>query len=317
MSKCKHFFAHYSSAATSIGLFGQGTDLEGRPQQDESLCQSRSTFTRHPSFQVFRVSTAQKLASRYRLTNAWAQAEALLDSWSSRIGVRDGFFTGEFPMSNGKYDQARDWFLKYAAAQPGDTLAPDPGRCLPDRETFRRIFRNVRYDRLPFNSEEDDHAAIPGEQACSSRPTDHRPPSAQGEVAMTVGTISPFFETYPSPTVPGANPGDTVGINEDQYQRRICHPVGRQHDLYFTRNTVEPNKRGVYPPDLYLPARRHQGGPGPGRYPCLSGNQHDAPCPARRRADDDLCLDRSGGPGGLDLWMVEWSVGLGSPGATG
>ncbi|HRW74626.1 MAG: PD40 domain-containing protein [Lewinellaceae bacterium] len=316
MSKCKHFFLliGFLGPLLSIGSFGQGTDLKKADQLYKTRAYAKAVPLYEASLRSrFRVSTAQKLASCYRLTNAWAQAEALLDSLVQQDRVREDmwFLYGEALMSNGKYDQARDWFLKYAAAQPGDTLALIRADACLIVGNIPPYFPNVRYDRLPFNSEEDDHAAIPWGTGLLF--TSDRPPGLhllKEKSQWTGRDYLALFETYPLTDSTWSEPRRYSGrINEININVGYAILSADSSTLYFTRNTVEPNKRGVYPLQIYTCQREGSEGWSRPRPVSFANPETNMMHPALR-ADGQMMIyasDRSGGPGGLDLWMVEWS----------
>lgn len=258
----------------------------------------------------FKVSTAQKLASCYRLTNAWTKAEALLDTLilEERVHEDMWFLYGEALMCNGKYDQARDWFLKYAEAVPTDTLAMIRANACLIVGSIPPYFPGARYKKLPFNSDEDDHAAMPWEGGLLF--TSDRSPGVhllKEKSQWTGRDYLALFYTRPLTDSTWSQPERTTSrFNEININVGYTALSADSTTLYFTRNTQEPNKRGVYPLQIYESTRETGGSWSKPRPAGFSNPEINMMHPAISPDGQKLVFasDRGKGEGGLDLWIV-------------
>lgn len=258
----------------------------------------------------FRVGIAQKLASCYRFTNHWVKAEALLDSLVLEDKVRSDmlFMYGEALMTNGRYDQAYTWFEQYGRLEPEDSLVQQ--RMLSCRiiDQIPPFFDRFEYCKLPFNSDGDDHAAIPWGEGIVF--TSDR---AQGKKLMkekSNWTGRDFLQLYyvhqGADTlweVPELWSGRLNALNNN-VGYAVQAPDGS--GLYFTRNIPDPNERGLQTLQIYFAEANGSdrwSRPELVEFANPSFNyMHPAISPDGKTMV--FTSDRSGGSGGLDLWMA-------------
>ena len=258
----------------------------------------------------FRIGTAQRLAECYRLTNRWKSAEALLDSLVLMDRVREEmwFLYGEALMSNGRYNSAREWFLRYAAAVPEDSLALQRAEACLIIEQIPPLFGTVDYRALPINSSGDDHAAIPTAEGLLF--TSDRSPGARFLKEKSAWTGRDYLGLWISQPI-----GDSLWSEPEPYSGRLnalnSHVgyavfTADSSRIYFTRNAPESNKRGLYPLQIYT--AEHAGVGRWSRPELVSfanpemNMMHPALSPDGRLLV--YASDRGRGKGGLDLWLV-------------
>lgn len=313
MSKCKQIFWVISFVIPLFSgfTFGQSGDL----RKADKLYKVRSYAKAAPLYEQalrerFRVSTAQKLASCYRLTNAWTQAEALLDTLILEDKVREDmwFMYGEALMSNGKYEKAREWFLKYAQAEPTDSLALIRAEACLIVGSIPPYFSTVRYEKLPFNSDEDDHAALPWEGGLLF--TSDRSPGIhllKEKSQWTGRDYLALFYTKPLTDSTWSAPDRYSGrINEININVGYTTVTADSLTMFFTRNTQEPNQRGYYPLQIYMTHRESGESWSKPRPVDFANPEINMMHPAISPDGQWLVFasDRGRGEGGLDLWIT-------------
>lgn len=310
MTKCKHFFllAGFILAAGIGSLYGQ-SELRRADEWYRNRAYSRAIPVYEAALRErFRTGTAQKLVNCYRLTGHWVRAEALLDTLVDREKVREEmwFIYGEALMSNGKYDRAREWFLRYADAVPEDTLALVRAEACLLVATIPPYFGQIAYRELPFNSDGDDHAAIPWEDGLLF--TSDRSPGLHllKEKSEWTGRdyLSLFF-TRPETDSTWQDPARfSTRINEINVNVGYASAPADTSILYFTRNALEPNKRGLYPLQIYAAVHERGGGWSRPHPVSFSNPETNMMHPAVSADGGTLVFvsDRGDGEGGLDLW---------------
>jgi hypothetical protein len=256
----------------------------------------------------FRLGAAQKLAQAYRLTNQWEKAEALLDSTVRQDKVKEEMFFlyGEALMSNGKYGQAREWFLR--AAEAGDSLARQRAEACLVVEDIEPLFPGVSYRALPFNSESDDHAVMPWQGGLVF--TSDRSPGLrllQEKSDWTGRHYLSLFFTRPNGDSTWTSPELWSGrLNVQNLNAGYAVIAPDSQAVWFTRNSPSANDRGVYPLQIYMARRIGEdrwSRPEPASFAKQSFNMmHPAISPDGQWMA--FSSDRPGGEGGLDLWLV-------------
>lgn len=108
------------------------------------------------------LSTKTKLANCYRLTNKTDKAEKLYNEIVQNDKVRaiNYYYYGEALMSNGKYDLAKEWFLKYSKLEPDDDMGIIRAKACDDVKLIQPYFTNVLINEFSQNSELDDTAPV-------------------------------------------------------------------------------------------------------------------------------------------------------------
>ncbi len=108
------------------------------------------------------LSLSTRLAYCYRMTNQMAKAE----EWYTKV-VEDEkakpivyFYYAESLMSNGKYDLAKNWFLKYNEKEPEDKNAIRMAYACDKVKTLEPYFKNVEIQSFEHNSDVDESSPL-------------------------------------------------------------------------------------------------------------------------------------------------------------
>jgi tetratricopeptide (TPR) repeat protein len=258
----------------------------------------------------FRVGIAQKLASCYRFTNHWIKAEALLDSLvlEDKVGSDMLFLYGEALMTNGRYDQAYTWFEKYGRLEPEDSLVQQ--RMLSCRiiDQIPPFFDRFDYRKLSFNSEGDDHAAIPWGEGIVFTSDRARGTKLMKEKSNWTGRD--FLQLYYV-----RQSADTLWDMPELWSGRLnalnnnvgyAIPAPDSSGLYFTRNIPEPNERGLQTLQIYFAEANGSDRWSRPELVDFANPSFNYMHPAISPDGKTMVFtsDRSGGSGGLDLWMA-------------
>lgn len=108
------------------------------------------------------LSASTKLAYCYRMTNQMAKAE----QWYAKVIENNKakpityFYYAESLMSNGKYDLAKNWFLKYNEKVPDDKNAVRMAYACDKVKTLEPYFKNVDIQSFEHNSDVDDSSPL-------------------------------------------------------------------------------------------------------------------------------------------------------------
>lgn len=296
----------------SGGLHGQKGDVsKGDRYYKERAYQKAITEYEIALRHRFRVATAQKLANAYRLTNGWVKAEALLDSLVTyeKVNTQMWFLYGEALMYNGQYDKARDWFLKYAESNPEDSLALQRADACLYVHGIMPALGEIKYDAMPFNSEADDHAAVPWLDGIVF--TSDRSPGFKlltEKSSWTGRNYLSLFFTKPLTDSTWATPELwSSRLNDQNINSGYVVFAKDSASLWFTRNTLMPNDKGLYTLQLYNSKRIGEdrwSRPEEASFAMPAFNMlHPALSPDGRWLA--FASDRPGGEGGLDIWLCE------------
>jgi hypothetical protein len=258
----------------------------------------------------FKLQVAHKLAHCYRYTNDWVKAQALLDSVVLEDRAREDlwFMYGEALMSNGRYEAAREWFLKVAHANPDDSLAIRRAEACLIVGQLPPLFPEVIYTPLSFNSAADDHAAFPwadGLVFTSDRTQGIR--LLKERSTWTGRDFLRLYYTQPDTDSTWTNPmswSSRLNLMNANTGYAVLAPD--TSGVYLTRNIQEPNERGLYTLQIYyapLTGADKWGRPEMVSFANTAFNMmHPAISPDGSRMV--FASDRPGGMGGLDLWIV-------------
>lgn len=258
----------------------------------------------------FRVGIAQKLASCYRFTNHWIKAEALLDSLvlEDKVGSDMLFLYGEALMTNGRYDQAYTWFEKYGRLEPEDSLVQQ--RMLSCRiiDQIPPFFDRFDYRKLSFNSEGDDHAAIPWGEGIVFTSDRARGTKLMKEKSNWTGRdfLQLYYVRQSADTlwdIPELWSGRLNALNNNV---GYAIPAPDSSGLYFTRNIPEPNERGLQTLQIYFAEANGSDRWSRPELVDFANPSFNYMHPAISPDGKTMVFtsDRSGGSGGLDLWMA-------------
>lgn len=110
----------------------------------------------------FNLSLSTKLAYCYRMTNQMDKAE----EWYAKVTEEEKakpitqFYYAESLMSNGKYDEAKGWFLRYLDDEPDDENARRMAFACEKVKTLEPYFKNVEIKSFEHNSEADESSPL-------------------------------------------------------------------------------------------------------------------------------------------------------------
>ena len=103
-----------------------------------------------------------KLAHSYQMLNQMAAAEAeyikIVDK--ERVRSKVYFRYGQVLMSLEKYDEAKEWFLKYHALEPDEGEGQQMALACDAVQFVEPFYANVEYSAYPFNTDLDDTAPV-------------------------------------------------------------------------------------------------------------------------------------------------------------
>jgi outer membrane protein OmpA-like peptidoglycan-associated protein len=108
------------------------------------------------------LSAKTKLAYCYKMTNRLSSAEQLYSEIVNEERARPitKYYYGETLMSNGKYAEAKSWFLKYAEQNPNDERAIEMARACDKVGVIRPVFENIEVNSFSQNSRSDDSGPV-------------------------------------------------------------------------------------------------------------------------------------------------------------
>jgi len=255
------------------------------------------------------LSASTKLAYCYRMTNQTIKAE----EWYNKVVANQKakpityYYYAESLMSNGKYDLAKNWFLKYNEKEPDDKNAVRMAYACDKIKTLEPYFKNVEIQEFEHNSDVDDSAPIyfnDGIVFTSDRPTGLNPLKKKSG-----WTGRDFQKVYFS-----ASEGNGTFKKPTDYSKKIndlnkhSGPVSFSKDgkiVIFTRTSQIASKKNAYNIQLY--SAEAEDGKKWKNVQLLSfcNNSYNYMHPAISPDGSKLFFvsDKSGGLGGTDIYL--------------
>lgn len=195
-----------------------------------------------------------RLAQCYQMLNKTVQAESLLSEVvkEPRAKVISYKIYGEVLMSNGKYEEAKKWFLDYHKLAQNDSTALLLAASCDEVMNLKPYFSLIQVKQAPFNSTEDDNMATFGPDGLvftSDRTLDKallkQKSGATGRDFLKLWTVSPQDSSWTNPEhfsnkVNSLN-SNTAGITFDKEGRLAA----------FSRNNTTTSKKGEYKMHIY------------------------------------------------------------------
>lgn len=269
---------------------------EAIPLYEEYLAES-------PSGSV--ISTQIKLADAYFKSNQHDKAEILYAELSQRDRVNSNvmFNYAEILMYNGKYDAAKEWFLRYKEARPSDKKVDALIEACDKVRTIPSLFTVTVLRPLSINTEADEFSPIfvdKGIAFLSDQASGRRKSGWTGR---------PFLRLYTAQQVEDEQFGQV-----EEFSKRIetynkhTGPVALSRDaqtLIITRNSDVPGKGEVYSLQLFEATLKNGHWTRGELMPFCDPNRNYMH-PSLSYTGDTLYFasDKGGSKGGTDIFMV-------------
>lgn len=206
--------------------------------------------------QTENLAASTKLANAYRMTNQTEKAEALYSDIVENEKAKPitYYHYAESLMSNGKYDLAKNWFLKYNEKDPGNQDAIRMAYACDRVKTLEPYFPNIDIQAFEHNSDADDGAPVAFNGGMVF--TSDRAKSGMNPLKQKSGwTGRDYQRIYFSSKEANGNyspPGNfSKKLNELNMH---CGPVTISADkqlAIFSRTAATPDKNNTYNIQLY------------------------------------------------------------------
>lgn len=251
-----------------------------------------------------------KLAYSYRMLNQMDDAELLYADivTDKKAKAITYYYYGEALMANGKYDEAKKWFLKYDEENPKDTRAITMANACEKAKDLRPIFPDITLSRMTFNTEGDDYAPMFYDDGLIFVSDNVEGEKKQMEYEWTGRSFSSIYyakadsaEIYSDEPLPFSKK-----FNKRDKNSGPSSISGNGKFFYFSRNNDIPNKTGnKYTMAIYVAERTIAGWKTPQILPICNEN-FNFMHPAASFTGDTLYFvtDKPGGFGETDIYMT-------------
>jgi tetratricopeptide (TPR) repeat protein len=258
-----------------------------------------------------------RLAQCYQVLNRMVQAESLLSEVVKDPKAKPITYKhyAETLMSNGKYDEAKTWFLQYFQIEGKDSSALAMATACDQVGTIKPYFTNALTEPAPFNSEADDHLAAfspDGLIFTSDRTQDlallKEKSGATGRDYLKLWTARYQTDQWTEPEHFSNKVNDlnvnTAGIGYDKSGRH----------LVFSRNNAVTSKKGEYKMHLFCATSNEKGKIGkPDKLDFCNDELNYMHPTLSAHANMLIFSSDSKGEGGMDLFVSyrrkdKWSV---------
>ncbi len=303
VDKANEFYRlnQYSDAAT---LFEQALD-----EMDESRRSGQNAL-----------SLKTKLAFCYRMNNKMEKAEALYAEIVQAPNARTDtyYYYGEALMSNGKYDEARTWFLNYQKLQPNDDKASLMIEACDKAPYIMPYFLHVDVEEFAHNSSADDNAPIAWNGGILFSSDREQGMKLLKEKSGWTGRD--YLDLYFSEKNKDGSYGEpkkfSSKLSEVNKNTGNASIMADGSEMFFTRNDNVLNKQSTYNLQIYSakPAGRDRW-KNVEKLPFCSPNfnfMHPGISPDGSQLF--FVSNRTGGQGGTDIWVSQRTkAGWGKP----
>ncbi len=262
-----------------------------------------------------------KLAYCYLMTNRLNNAEQLYSEivHEERARPITKYYYGETLMSNGKYEEARNWFLKYADQNPADERALEMAKACEKVKSIKPLFENITINSFSQNSKSDDSGPVfykDGIVFTSDRNSGLNP--LKQKSGWTGRDFLRIYYSEADSTGAYKKPEDfSKKINE---LNKHCGPLsfnGDQNFIVFTRSGTDSGKNDTYNMQLYY-SESNDGSKWkkPKIFPfCKKDHNYMHPALSADGATLYFVSDKPGGEGGTDIYKSRrtekgWSTPL-------
>ena len=251
-----------------------------------------------------------KLAYSYRMLNQMDDAELLYADivTDRKAKAITYYYYGEALMANGKYDEAKEWFLKYDEQNPKDTRAITMASACEKAKDLHPIFPDITLSRMTFNTAGDDYAPMFYDDGLIFVSDNVEAEKKQIEYEWTGRSFSSIYyakadsaEIYNDEPLPFSKK-----FNKRDKNSGPSSISGNRKSFFFSRNNDIPNKTGnKYTMAIYVAERTIAGWKTPQVLPICNEN-FNFMHPAASFTGDTLYFisDKPGGFGETDIYMT-------------
>ncbi|MFQ5446784.1 MAG: hypothetical protein ACE5FF_07615, partial [Saprospiraceae bacterium] len=261
------------------------------------------------------LSVKTKLAWCYRMNNKMDRAEALYADIVSddRAKAKTYLYYGEALMSNGKYSEAKKWFLAYQKLEPKDGKGALMAEACDKVPFIQPYFEHLEVREFPHNSDADDNAPIAWQNGIVFS-SDRHSGGLKIVKEKSGWTGRDYLDIYFSEKLPDgsfAEPRKFSG-KLSAVNKNICNASipADGSEIFFTRNDNQLNKKETYNLQIY---RAEAAG---GRWKnveklpfCSSAFNYMHPAISPDGQWLFFTADRRDGQGGTDLWVSQRNPG--------
>jgi tetratricopeptide (TPR) repeat protein len=250
------------------------------------------------------IAVKTKLAYCYRMSNKFEKAEKLYTELVQNPKARPitYFYYAESLMANGKYDEAKSWFIKYEELRPQDTKVAAMIEACDKVKSIRPHYDNVYMRPLELNTEADDFSPVFYDGGVAFL-------SDRGDRGSTYAwTGRPFLKLYKS-DFQGGQLGKVKEFSKkiNEY-RKNTGPVAISRDgqtMIITRNSDVPTKANRYNLQLFETKKKGNSWTR-GKLMNICKKERNYMHPALSSTGDTMYFvsDKAGSVGGTDIYMT-------------
>lgn len=250
------------------------------------------------------LSVKTKLANCYRVNNRMGRAEELYAEITAEEKAKSKtyFYYGEALMSNGKYDEAKKWFLRYEKEKPGDEEVLLLIESCDYVKSIQPYFAEIKTENFAHNSDADDSTPVMwGDKLVFSSDRSQGLTQKSGWTGRSFINLFYSTQTDTAFTEPKVFSGKLSESNKNTGNPAFVDSTR----IFFTRNGVELSKRKVYTLSLFTAESA-----GNMRWKNVealpfSSKEYNYMHPTASADGKYLYFvsDKGGGEGGTDIWV--------------
>lgn len=249
-----------------------------------------------------------KLAYCYRMNNKMDKAETIYAEVVKNERAKNDtyLYYGEALMSNGKYEEAKKWFLDYQKLNPED----GQGALLADNcdkvQLIEPYFPNAVITTFEHNSDADDNAPVAWQNGVVFSSDRKQGVKLMKEKSGWTGRdyLDLYFSVLQEDTTYGEPRRLSAKLSEVNKNTGNASFSNKTKEIYFTRNDNTLNKKETYSLQLF---RSEDNGNGKWKKAkklsfCSPNNSYMHPAISPDGSELFFATDRKG-EGGTDLWV--------------
>lgn len=201
------------------------------------------------------LATKTKLAYCYRMNNRMDKAEPMYAEivQNEKAKAETYYYYGEALMGNGKYDEAKIWFLKYDKIEPEEEKGKLMAENCDKVKHIQPYFQHIKIDEFSQNSEADDSNPVYWNDGIVF--SSDRNPGVKLLKQKSGWTGRDFLNLFYSPRNPDSTFSEaklfSIKINEVNKNTGNPSFLPDGSMIYFSRNNSELSKRDAYNMQLY------------------------------------------------------------------